>query len=91
MQNEINETITSTVQDAIRNARETLLPELLTGNDVAAHLRINKRGVIKLVTDGQLAAVAVGREVRFTPEAVQEFIQRHTTPARLPMPERIAL
>lgn len=53
------------------------LPDLLTAEQIAKKLQISEGQVYELVRQGHLAKVSVGkREMRFTSEAVQDFIQR---------------
>lgn len=48
--------------------------EMLTAEDVARDLKVNKQKVYSLVREGELDAVRISqREMRFTREAVREF------------------
>jgi excisionase family DNA binding protein len=51
--------------------------KLLTIGDVADLLNASKAVVHRLAILGELVAVRVGRELRFQPEEVASFIERH--------------
>ena len=52
---------------------------LLTAADVAERLQLGRSTVYRLVADGDLAALHIGRAVRFEPEEVEAFIARKRT------------
>ena len=43
---------------------------------VAKMLQVSKRTIMREIKAGKIRAFKVGRALRFTPEAVQEYIQR---------------
>lgn len=51
-------------------------PRLLTRADVAYLLRISKRTVDRMVKDGLLPAVRIGRGVRFKPQALKKILDK---------------
>lgn len=53
------------------------IPELLTTDDVAAMLKLDKRGVWRLVGRGELRPIKIGRKNRFTEADVWDFLARH--------------
>ena len=57
------------------------LPQFLTVDEVAGALRVSRATVYRLVSSGALAANRVGKSVRVTRPAVEEFLRRHARPA----------
>ena len=55
------------------------LAPLLTVAEVADRLRLGRSTIYRLVQDGDLAAVQIGRAVRFEAEAVDDFINSKRT------------
>jgi len=53
------------------------LDDLLTGDEVAERLKTTPRFVRRLVAERRIEYVKVGRLVRFTPEAVTDYIERN--------------
>ena len=55
----------------------TPMPEtaVMTVKEVAAALRISRATSYMLVASGQLASVRIGRLIRVTPRALEEFIE----------------
>lgn len=51
--------------------------ELLTPAEVAARLKVSRSTVLRLTRAGELTAVQFGRIIRYTPETIDAFIQRH--------------
>lgn len=49
---------------------------LLTAKEVADHLRLNVRTVLKLIERGELRAVKVAGRWRISIEALQEYLKR---------------
>lgn len=47
---------------------------LMTVKEVAAALRVSQGTAYTLVVSGQLASVRIGRSIRVTPRAFEEFI-----------------
>ena len=56
------------------DAPRTLRRSLLTAAEVARILNISLRSVRRLIKDGKLPIVHVGRSVRIRPEALEAFI-----------------
>lgn len=52
--------------------------DLLTIEDVANRLRVSVRTVRNLIADGKIVTVRVGRQIRITEEAYQEYLKQHT-------------
>jgi len=50
--------------------------EFLTVAEVAARMRVSKMTVYRLVHNGDLEAIRVGRSFRVPDEAVQEYLRR---------------
>jgi excisionase family DNA binding protein len=50
-------------------------PSLMTVKDVAAALRVGRATAYTLVASGQLKSVRIGRLIRVTPRALEEFIE----------------
>lgn len=48
----------------------------LTVAEVAAQMRVSKMTVYRLVHNGELEAVRVGRSFRVTEKAVEEYLQK---------------
>jgi excisionase family DNA binding protein len=55
---------------------------LLTADDLAARWSVDRSFIYKLVKRGDLAAVKLGRVVRFSLEAVDDFEARKGTDGR---------
>jgi excisionase family DNA binding protein len=55
------------------------VPPLLTVAEVAERLRLGRSTIYRLVADGEIDAVQIGRAVRFEPAAVDFFISRKRT------------
>ena len=53
------------------------MDDLLTGDEVAERLKTTPRFVRRLVAERRIEYVKVGRLVRFTPEAVTDYIERN--------------
>ena len=54
-------------------------PRLMTVNEVATALRVSRATVYRLVSSGALPGTRVGRSVRVTRQAVDEFIGHEPT------------
>jgi excisionase family DNA binding protein len=54
--------------------------ELLTADELAARFKTTPRFVRRLVAERRIEFVKVGRAVRFTPEAVEVFLDSHRVP-----------
>lgn len=50
------------------------LPELMTVTEVATALRVSRATIYRLVNNGDLAGVRVGKAVRITRRAVRDFM-----------------
>ncbi|WP_028936937.1 helix-turn-helix domain-containing protein [Pseudonocardia spinosispora] len=57
--------------------------ELLTVAEVAAQWRVSKMTVYRLVRDGKLPALRVGRSFRVFQRDAREHVRLHTFPDRL--------
>jgi excisionase family DNA binding protein len=59
-------------------------PEILTPKEVAELLRVSTRKINRLVAEGQIPCVRIGkRRIRFKREAIMKwFRERHTTDKR---------
>jgi len=57
---------------------------LLTYREVAGILQCSERTLHTLVKTGKIAVVYIGRLVRFTEDAVNEYLHRNTTPITNP-------
>ena len=53
------------------------MDDLLTGDEVAERLKTTPRFIRRLVAERRIEYVKVGRLVRFTPEAVSDYIERN--------------
>jgi excisionase family DNA binding protein len=62
----------SRIASALEN-REA--PELLTPEEVAERLKLKTRTVLRLVREGKLSAVRIGRLYRFRPADLRSFIE----------------
>ena len=51
------------------------LPDALTANDVADVLRVNIKTVYKLINEGKIKSVRVGREYRIAKKALVDYIR----------------
>jgi excisionase family DNA binding protein len=61
--------------------RVLTVDQLLTIGEVAQLLRINPATVYRLAKDGKIPAFKVGKEWRFTIEAVEKFMEELDTRA----------
>jgi len=50
-------------------------PSLMTVKDVAAVLRVSRGTAYTLIASGQIKSVRIGRLIRVTPRALEEFIE----------------
>jgi excisionase family DNA binding protein len=57
------------------------LPQFMTVQEVAGALRVSRATVYRLVNSGALAANHIGKSVRVTRRAVDEYLRHHTRPA----------
>ena len=57
-------------------------PLVYTDAEVSFLLRVSKRTVIRLRKSGVLQALRIGRAVRIPAEAIAQFIERNTIPAK---------
>jgi excisionase family DNA binding protein len=55
------------------------MPTLMDYDDLASVLRLSKPTLSRLVRDGEIDVIRVGRRVLFRPEAVEKFINRKST------------
>ena len=53
---------------------------LLTARDLAELWQVDDSTIYRLIQSGALASVRMGKNVRVTVEAAQEYIRTHTTP-----------
>ena len=49
------------------------LPEYLTIDDMVAALRVDRRTILRMVEDGRLPGLKLGKIIRFDPAAVQHL------------------
>ena len=52
--------------------------KLLRGEEVADQLRISKAFAYRLMANGAIQVVRIGRSVRVRPEELEEFIRKQT-------------
>ena len=57
----------------------TTIEGLLTVREASQILRINRYLIYRLARDRDLPAIRVGRMVRFRPEDLREWIEKHRT------------
>lgn len=50
-------------------------PELLTAQEAATYLRINIKLLYKLIDSGELKSKRIGRVIRVTKTAINEYLQ----------------
>jgi excisionase family DNA binding protein len=55
--------------------------DLLTKTEAAERLRVSASTVDRLRAQGEITWVSVGRQVRFRPEAITEYVKRAERPA----------
>jgi excisionase family DNA binding protein len=55
---------------------------LMTVTEVAAHLRVSKMTVYRLIKVGQLPAMRVGRGYRIKQQAVDKYLSKESSPIR---------
>ena len=54
---------------------------LLTVNEVADHLRVSRMTVYRLIKEGQMKALRVGRSYRLREDDVDEYLSKRYTEA----------
>lgn len=54
--------------------------KVYTANEVCDILKVTKRTLYNYIKAGQIPATRMGREWRFTEEAVKDFMERGTSP-----------
>lgn len=52
---------------------------LLTTKEVADYLQVNERTVTRYIRNGEIASIKIGGQHRISKQAVEDFIDRHTT------------
>jgi excisionase family DNA binding protein len=57
------------------------VPALLNGRDIGRLLQVSPATAYRLMQQGEIAVVQLGKSRRVTIEALEEFIQRKTVPA----------
>lgn len=57
-------------------------PGLLKPKDAAKSLAISERSLWSLTASGEVQAVRIGRAVRYSPEALAEFVAKQSTGKR---------
>jgi excisionase family DNA binding protein len=55
---------------------------LLTVRDVLRRLNISRTTLWRLVKNGEIGIVQVGKQIRFKHEQVEAFIRKNTVPAK---------
>lgn len=65
-----------------------MVAELLTADEVSTRLGIDRSTVYRMAMDGRLRAAKVGSQWRFPPEALEEVLAGHVTPAGAPDPDQ---
>jgi len=60
-------------------SQKTNLPRLMTGEEVAEVLIISKAFAFKLIRQGKIPGVRMGRSVRIRPDDLQKYIQEQVT------------
>lgn len=58
---------------------QPITSKLLTLKEVAAKLAISSRSAWSLTNAGKIPAVRIGRSVRYTEQAINDFIQSNET------------
>jgi len=61
-------------------------PMLLTADEAADRLRVHATTLRKLIADGALGCVRIGRKVMVTPDQITEFIDENRKAAVRPVP-----
>jgi excisionase family DNA binding protein len=56
------------------------LPRLLTVDETAAYLRVDRSTIYRLEREGELQSVRVGRRRRFRPNDLAEYLERGQEP-----------
>jgi len=56
--------------------------KLLTVQDVLRWLNISRTTLWRLVKNGEIGSVLVGKQIRFEQDQVEAFIQKNTFPAK---------
>ncbi|RJO94708.1 DNA-binding protein [Exiguobacterium sp. RIT452] len=52
---------------------------LLTIKEVADYLQVNERTVMRYINSGEITSIKFGGQRRISKQAVEDFINRHTT------------
>lgn len=52
---------------------------LLTTKEVAEFLNVQERTVTRYIRNGEIASIKIGGQHRISKQAVEDFIDRHTT------------
>lgn len=73
---EQNENLLSDVKRARLQGRSKLEP-LLTVDELADYLKIDKRTVHRWLAEGQIPARKIGRQVRFVESEIVKWLDRH--------------
>ena len=58
------------------------MPDLMTVEEVAAYLRVNKKTVYGLLKSGKIPATRVGHQWRFDKSSIESWVQKSTAKAK---------
>jgi len=53
-----------------------MLEEMFSTDEVAKHLKVSKRTLLREVKEGKLEAIRVGKSLRFTLRAIEEYKEK---------------
>jgi excisionase family DNA binding protein len=63
----------------VSSGQMMMVDKLLKGNDVAERLNVSKAFAYRMMADGRIPTVTLGRSVRVRPEDLENFIEASVT------------
>ncbi len=57
--------------------------DLMTVEEVAAYLRVNKKTIYRLLMSGKIPAARVGHQWRFDKSSIESWVQKSTAKAKI--------
>ena len=62
------------------------MAELMTVEELANYLRVTKKTIYRLLEQGNIPAMKVGRQFRFNKASIDKWMQRNSRESKAPSP-----
>ena len=72
--------------EAMRDEYEEQNKKMLTPDDIASHLAVTPQTVTKLIREGDLPGIKIGKQWRVDPDQFRRYLQRSTHRYRKDLP-----